>query len=105
MAFAHQPRKAICQDRGFPCSGACNHQHGAVHVLNGLALALVRCEWGRSGGRLQRRHYRLEYHPARLAPETWQTRDWLNLLAGILVDFKDSEGVAFGVQKVALPAG
>src|SRR5208282_5738269 len=62
VAFAHQPLNAVSEDGSFARAGSRDYQHGTVHMLNGLALALVGSERSWAGTRLRKRHCESEYH-------------------------------------------
>jgi len=63
MAPFHKMGGAIRQDRGFSRPGTSHHQHGTVHVLDGLSLAIIGNKGSRTGISLGHSHRLPEYHP------------------------------------------
>ena len=86
-----------------------------MNVLDGFALAIVWSKRSWTGVRFRRRHLGSGYHRRELCKEVTPSRGELtpaavtaiqeHLLAGLLVDFKNAEGVALGVDEITLPAG
>jgi hypothetical protein len=58
VALADEARNAIHQDRCLPGPRAGHHEHGPMHMLDGLALAIIGNKRRRARSGLQNRHWR-----------------------------------------------